>query len=182
MAHNVNNYAGTFNFDSAHTEIGFSARHLMVTRVRGNFNSFTGTATSEENLQNAKINVDIDVASIETGNKDRDEHLRSSDFFEADKFPTITFESTDVKAKNDTTLAVTGDLTIKGVTKEITIDFDFTGEVTDPWGNTRVGFEGEANIDRKDFGLTWNQAIDGGGMMVSEKIGMSFDISAVKEA
>lgn len=182
MTKSVNDYAGTYNIDPSHTEIGFTARHAMVTKVRGNFAEFTGSASTKENLEDAAINVEIDVASIDTGNADRDGHLRTSDFFEVDKFPTITFNSTAVEANGEDGLKVTGDLTIKGVTKSVTIDFDFNGEVTDPWGMSRIGFEGATTINRKDFGLTWQTALDGGGVLVSEKITLNFDVSAVKEA
>lgn len=177
----LNNYSGNYVIDASHSELGFSARHAMVTKVRGSFTEFSATASTEENLQNAKINVKIDVASIDTRNEQRDDHLRSADFFDVENYPHITFTSTEVTAKDDTTLAVTGDLTIKDVTKSITIDFDFTGEAVDPWGQTRVGFEGETTLNRKDFGLTWNAALETGGVLVSDKITLAFDISAIKQ-
>lgn len=182
MTKSVNDYAGTYNIDPTHTEIGFTARHAMVTKVRGNFGEFAGSASTKENLEDAAINVEIDVASIDTGNADRDGHLRTSDFFEVGKFPKITFNSTAVEANGEDGLKVTGDLTIKDVTKSVTIDFDFNGEVTDPWGMSRIGFEGSTTINRKEFGLTWQTALDGGGVLVSEKITLNFDVSAVKEA
>lgn len=177
----VNNYAGNFTIDPTHSEIGFSARHAMVTKVRGSFTEFSGTASSEENLNNAQINVEIDVNSVDTRNSDRDGHLRTGDFFETEKYPKITFKSTDIKAKDDETLEVTGDLTIKDVTKPVTIDFEFNGEAVDPFGNTRVGFEGQTTINRKDFGLNFQAALDTGGVLVSEKITLNFDISAIKQ-
>lgn len=179
---NVNNYSGNFQIDAAHSEIGFVARHAMVTKVRGAFTDFEGTASSNENLEGAKIEVKIDVNSVDTRNADRDGHLTSGDFFEAEKYPHITFTSTDVTAAGETAIQVIGDLTIKDVTKSVTIDFDFTGEVQDPWGQTRVGFEGSTTINRRDFGLEWNTALDGGGVLVSEKITLNFDISAIKQA
>lgn len=177
----VNNYAGNFTIDPTHSEIGFSARHAMVTKVRGSFTEFSGTASSEENLNNAQINVEIDVNSVDTRNSDRDGHLKTGDFFETEKYPKITFKSTDIKAKDDETLEVTGDLTIKDVTKPVTIDFEFNGEAVDPFGNTRVGFEGQTTINRKDFGLNFQAALDTGGVLVSEKITLNFDISAIKQ-
>lgn len=177
----VNNYSGTYAIDPTHSEIGFTARHAMVTKVRGSFTEFSGTASSEENLNNAQINVEIDVNSVDTRNADRDGHLKTGDFFEAEKFPKITFTSTEVTAKDDETLAVTGDLTIKDVTKSVTIDFEFNGEALDPFGNTRVGFEGQTTINRKDFGLNFNAALETGGVLVSEKIVLNFDISAIKQ-
>lgn len=179
---NVNNYSGNFQIDAAHSEIGFVARHAMVTKVRGAFTDFEGTATTGENLEGAKIEVKIDVNSVDTRNADRDAHLTTGDFFDTEKYPHITFTSTDITAAGESTLRVTGDLTIKDVTKPVTIDFDFTGEVQDPWGQTRVGFEGSTSINRRDFGLEWNTALDGGGVLVSEKIALNFDISAVKQS
>ena len=178
---NLNDYAGTFVIDPTHSEIGFTARHAMVTKVRGSFTEFSGTASSEENLNNAQINVEMDVNSVDTRNADRDGHLKTGDFFEVEKFPKITFSSTEVTAKDDETLAVTGDLTIKDVTKSVTIDFEFNGEAVDPFGNTRVGFEGQTTINRKDFGLNFNAALETGGVLVSEKIALNFDISAIKQ-
>lgn len=177
----INSYSGNYTIDASHSELGFSARHAMVTKVRGSFTDFTATASTEENLNNAQIDVKIDVASIDTRNKQRDEHLRSADFFDVENYPHITFTSTEVKAKDDTALTVTGDLTIKDVTKPISIDFDFTGEAIDPWGQSRVGFEGQATVNRKDFGLTWNAALETGGVLVSDKITLAFDISAIKQ-
>lgn len=178
---NLNNYAGTFVIDPTHSEIGFTARHAMVTKVRGSFTEFSGTASSEENLNNAQVNVEIDVNSADTRNADRDGHLKTGDFFEVEKFPKITFSSTEVTAKDDETLVVTGDLTIKDVTKSVTIDFEFNGEAVDPFGNTRVGFEGQTTINRKDFGLNFNAGLETGGVLVSEKIVLNFDISAIKQ-
>jgi len=178
---NLNNYAGTFVIDPTHSEIGFTARHAMVTKVRGFFTEFSGTASSEENLNNAQVNVEIDVNSADTRNADRDGHLKTGDFFEVEKFPKITFSSTEVTAKDDETLVVTGDLTIKDVTKSVTIDFEFNGEAVDPFGNTRVGFEGQTTINRKDFGLNFNAGLETGGVLVSEKIVLNFDISAIKQ-
>lgn len=178
----INNYAGTFEIDPSHSEVGFTARHAMVTKVRGAFTDFEGTVTTEENLQDASINVEIDVASIDTRNDDRDGHLKSEDFFNVEKFPKMTFRSTSVEANGDSALTVTGDLTIKDVTKPVTIEFDFTGEAVDPWGQTRLGFEGSTTINRKDFGLSWQTALDNGGVLVSEKINLHFDISAIKKS
>lgn len=178
----VNDFAGTFTIDPAHSEIGFVARHAMVTKVRGSFTDFTGTATTGENLEGATISVAIDAASVDTRNADRDGHVKSADFFDVENFPKITFTSTSVTAKGDDVLVVTGDLTIKGVSKSVTIDFSFDGEVTDPWGNTRIGFDGQTTILRSDFGLTWNTALEAGGVLVSDKITLAFDISATKNA
>ena len=173
---------GTYVLDNTHTEIGFVARHAMVTKVRGAFGDFSGTATTGANLENASINVDIDVNSVDTRNADRDNHLRSGDFFDVENYPKITFASTSVKAADAQTLQVTGDLTIKDVTKSVVIDFEFDGEAVDPFGNTRVGFEGSVVVNRKDFGLEWNAALETGGVLVSEKVTLNFEISAIKQS
>jgi polyisoprenoid-binding protein YceI len=178
----VNDYAGTFTIDTAPSEISFTARHAMVTKVRGSFTDFTGTATTGENLSDATISIEIEAGSIDTRNADRDGHVKSADFFDIENFPKITFTSTSVAAKGDDELEITGDLTIKDVTKSVTVDFEFDGEVVDPWGNTRVGFEGSTEINRSDFGLTWNAPLKTDGVLVSEKIKLNFDISATKNA
>lgn len=178
----VNDYAGNFTIDAAHSEIGFTARHAMVTKVRGSFTEFSGTATSGENLADAAISVTIAAASLDTRNADRDGHVKSEDFFDVEKFPEITFTSTSVTAAGDDALEVTGDLTIKDVTKQVTVPFEFDGEVVDPWGATRVGFSGSTTINRTDFGLTWNAPLKTDGVLVSEKITLNFDISATKDA
>ncbi|MBB3115919.1 YceI family protein [Corynebacterium bovis] len=178
----VNDFSGTYTIDPSHSEIEFVARHAMISKVRGSFDSFEGTATTGPNLEDAKIELSIDVNSIDTRNKDRDGHLLGEDFFDAEKYPKITFVSTSVTAKDDSTLSVTGDLTVKGETNPVTVEFDFGGDATDPWGNLRVGFEGKAEINRRDFGLTWQTKLDNGGALVSEKIGLHFDISATKNA
>lgn len=176
----INNYSGSYTIDAAHSDIGFSARHAMVTKVRGSFTDFTGTASSDKGLQNASIRVEIQAGSIDTRNADRDAHVTSADFFDVEQFPTVTFTSTEVTAGGDDQLVVTGDLTIRDVTKPVTVTFDFEGEVTDPWGNSRIGFAGSTQINRSDFGLTWNAPLKTDGVLVSEKIGLHFDISATK--
>lgn len=173
---------GTYTIDPAHSRIGFVARHAMVTKVRGSFDEFSGTATTEAGLKNASIELTAQVASIDTRNAERDAHLRAGDFFEAEQYPTIDFRSTQVEALDDETLRVTGDLTIKGVTKPVTIDFEFGGEAQDPFGNVRIGFDGETTINRADFGITFNAALETGGVLVSDKIRLEFEISAVKNA
>lgn len=178
----VNDFAGSYTIDPAHSEIGFTARHAMVTKVRGSFTDFTGSAATEEGLGNASISVEIQAGSLDTRNADRDGHVKSADFFDVETYPTITFTSTGVEAEGDDHLLVTGDLTIKDVTKSVTVDFEFDGEVTDPWGNSRVGFEGSTEINRSDFGLTWNAPLKSDGVLVSEKIKLNFDVSATKNA
>jgi polyisoprenoid-binding protein YceI len=176
----VDDITGDYTLDITHTRIGFSARHAMVTTVRGQFSEFEGAAhldTADPSASAAKVN--IRAASINTGQADRDGHLRSADFFDAETFPELTFVTTDVRRADATTWTVTGDLTIKGVTNPVTIDFESTGSAKDPFGNLRVGFEGSTSINRKDWGLTWNAALETGGVLVSEKIKLEFDVSAI---
>lgn len=173
---------GNYTLDPAHTRIGFVARHAMVTKVRGAFNEFTGTAHLDgDNPSNSSVQVTIHVASIDTRNADRDAHLRGNDFLQMDEYPDITFHSTEVTRSGDT-FVVTGDLTIKGVTRSITIPLSYQGSATDPFGNTRLGFEGSATINRKDFGITWNAALETGGVLVGDKVVLEFDVSAIKQA
>jgi len=174
---------GTYTLDPAHTRIGFVARHAMVTKVRGAFNEFEGTATLDgANPANSSAQVTISTASIDTRNAQRDGHLRSNDFLAMDEYPQITFVSTGARQVDESTFELTGDLTIKGVTNPITIPFSFEGAAKDPFGNLRVGFEGAVTINRKDYGITWNAALETGGVLVSDKVTLEFEISAVKSA
>lgn len=177
----LSSLSGTYTLDPTHTRIGFVARHAMVTKVRGAFNEFEGTATVDGDLADATIEVTIQAASIDTRNEQRDGHLRSNDFLAMEEFPTITFRSTAVEARGET-LEVTGDLTIKGTTRSVTVPFEFEGAATDPFGNERVGFEGSVTVNRKDFGVEWNAPLETGGVLVSEKITLEFEISAIKNA
>lgn len=171
---------GDYTLDASHSRLGFSARHAMVTKVRGHFNDFDGSAhVDTANPSASSVNVTIRPASISTGSEDRDNHLRSGDFFDVDAFPTWGFTSTDV-SRDGTTWRVSGDLTLKDATERVTIDFEETGSATDPFGNQRVGFEGELTINRKDWGLTWNAALETGGVLVSDKVKLEFDLSAIK--
>jgi polyisoprenoid-binding protein YceI len=173
---------GDYTIDPSHSRLGFSARHAMVTTVRGQFGDFDGTAhVDAENPAASTVELTIRAASIATGTADRDGHLVSADFFDVENHPEITFTSTSVE-RDGAEWAITGDLTIKGVTKSVTIPFDETGTAVDPFGNTRVGFEGATTINRKDWDLTWNAALETGGVLVSEKIKLEFDISAIKNA
>jgi polyisoprenoid-binding protein YceI len=174
---------GTYTLDPAHSRIGFTARHAMVTKVRGAFNDFTGTAVLDgANPANSTAIVTIKAASIDTRNEQRDGHLRSNDFLAMEQYPEITFVSTGVKAAGENEFELTGDLTIKGVTNSITIPFTFEGVATDPFGNVRVGFEGSVAISRGDYGVTWNATLETGGVLVSDKIVLEFEISAIKNA
>jgi polyisoprenoid-binding protein YceI len=172
---------GNYTLDGAHTRIGFSVRHAMVSKVRGSFNDFEGSGyIDEEKPANSHFELKIKVASIDTRNADRDNHLRTNDFLAMDENPEITFTSTDIEQVDDSNYKVTGDLTIRSVTKPVTIDFEYTGNAVDPWGNLRLGFEGSASINRKDFGITWNAPLEAGGVMVGDKVNLEFDVEAVK--
>ena len=174
---------GTYSLDPSHTRIGFVARHAMVTKVRGAFNEFEGTAVLDgEDPTRSTATVTIAAKSIDTRNAQRDEHLRGNDFFAMDQFPTISFTSTAVRQTGDVEFEVDGDLTIKGVTKPVTVPFTYEGSATDPFGNTRVGFEGSVVVNRKDWGVSWNAGLEAGGVLVSEKVTLEFEVSAVKTA
>jgi len=174
---------GTWTLDPAHTRIGFVARHAMVTKVRGSFNEFEGTAVLDgANPANSHAEVTIKAASIDTRNAQRDEHLRSNDFLAMQEHPEITFTSTGARQVDDTTFELTGDLTIRGVTKSVTIPFTFEGAAKDPFGNLRAGFEGSVAINRKDWGVNWNAALEGGGVLVSDRVTLEFEVSAIKSA
>jgi polyisoprenoid-binding protein YceI len=173
---------GDYILDSAHSRIGFVARHAMVTKVRGSFNEFEGSGYFDPvEPSNSKLELTIKAQSIDTGNSDRDAHLRSNDFFDMDNHPEITFVSTSVDAIGETTYRVTGDLAIKGTTRPVTIDFEYNGAVVDPFGNQRIGFEGSVTVNRKDWGVNWNAALEAGGVLVSDKVVLEFDIAAVKQ-
>jgi len=173
---------GTYAIDAAHSSIGFVARHAMVTKVRGSFETFDGTAHLDfENPENSTAEISIDVASVTTRNEQRDGHLKTNDFFDAENHPTATFRSTGVRKVNDERYDLTGDLTIKGVTQPVTVTFEYSGTAVDPFGNTRVGFEGKTAVNRKDWGLNWNAALEAGGVLVSDKVTLEFDISAIKQ-
>lgn len=174
--------AGTYAIDPTHSRLGFVARHAMVTKVRGNFNEFTGSGVFDiDNPTKSNVSVTIQATSIDTRNEDRDNHLRSNDFFAMEQYPTVTFASTAIEQIDDDTFRITGDLTIKDVTRSISIDFDYEGAATDPSGNQRIGFEGSVQVNRKDFGLEWNAPLDAGGVLVSEKVTLEFEISAIKQ-
>ena len=175
--------SGTYTIDPTHSRIGFVARHAMVTKVRGSFNEFDATVTVDtEDLTRSSAQVTIKVDSIDTRNEQRDGHLRSNDFLDIANHPEITFVSTDVTPVGDDVVRVTGDLTIKGESRPVAIDFTYEGAAVDPFGNQRVGFEGSVVINRKDWGITWNAALETGGVLVSDKITLEFEISAIKAA
>lgn len=179
----VSDLTGDYTIDAAHSRIGFVARHAMVAKVRGQFTDLTGTAHLDaSDPSKSTAQVTIQVQSIDTNNEQRDQHLRTNDFFDAPTYPEITFASTKVEATGNETYRMSGDLTIKGVTKPIVIDWEATGTAIDPYNNVRAGFEGKAIINRTDFGVNWNAALETGGVLVSEKITLEFDVSAIRQA
>ncbi|RAL23841.1 polyisoprenoid-binding protein [Lujinxingia litoralis] len=170
----------TWNFDLSHSDIAFKVRHMMFAKVSGRFTNWTGTLEFDpENPGDATTSVSIETASIDTANNDRDNHLRSGDFFDAETFPTLEFKSTGFKTEGKK-LLVEGNLTIRDQTHPVTLDAEFLGKVVDPWGNDRVGFSATTIINRKEFGLTWNQAMEAGGVLVGEKIEIEINVQAVK--
>ncbi|MFE1383699.1 YceI family protein [Streptomyces sp. NPDC058740] len=174
---------GDYTIDPAHSSIGFTVRHAMVTNVRGTFAEHEGALKLDgSNPAASSASIDVKIASIDTGIADRDGHLRSGDFFDAEKFPTMSFRSTEAEQLGGDKYRIKGDLTIKDVTKPLSIDLEFNGTATDVYGNERVGFEGNAEILRSEWGLTWNAALETGGVMVSDKVKLNFDISAIKNA
>jgi polyisoprenoid-binding protein YceI len=174
--------AANWELDPGHTSVQFSVRHLMVSNVRGEFGKVSGTVKVDDaDVSKSTITATIDVASITTRNEKRDEHLRSPDFFDAAKYPTITFKSTKAE-KTATGWKLTGDLTMHGVTKPVTLDVEGpTPEIKDPWGNARAGAQATAKIDRQDFGISWNKALDAGGVTVGNEVSITIDVEAVKK-
>ncbi|MFE7131749.1 YceI family protein [Streptomyces sp. NPDC057638] len=174
---------GAYTIDPAHSSIGFQVRHAMVTNVRGTFTEHEGNLTLDgANPGASSAAIDVRIASVDTGIADRDNHLRSGDFFEAERFPLMSFRSTGAEQLGGDRYRITGDLTIKDVTRPLAIDLEFQGAAKDVYGNERVGFEGGAEILRSEWGLTWNAALETGGVMVSDKVKLNFDISAIKAA
>ncbi|MGL5860396.1 MAG: YceI family protein [Phycicoccus sp.] len=168
---------GTWTIDPTHTTVGFAVRHLMVSKVRGAFEDVSGTVTVAEDVAGSTAEVTVQLASVSTGTADRDTHLRSADFFDVENHPTMTFRSTSF---DGTTLR--GDLTIRGVAKPVELDVEFGGLATDPYGNEKAAFEATGQIDRTEWGLTWNAPIEKGGVLVSEKVRLSIDLQLVKQA
>jgi polyisoprenoid-binding protein YceI len=177
----LDDVTGNYVVDVAHTRIGIRARHAMVTTVRGAFTDFSGEARLvPADPPSSSVTMRIRTASIDTGNADRDAHLRSPDFLDVETFPEMVFASTGIEQLDDDLYSVTGDLTIKDVTQPVTVDFTMTGSALDPFGNLRVGFEGALAILRSDWGLTWNAALETGGWLVSDRIQIEFDVSAIR--
>ncbi len=173
---------GDYTVDPSHSRLGFSARHAMVTTVRGRFSDFSGIAHVDSAVPaNSSVSLTIAAGSIDTGVADRDNHLVSADFFDVATYPEITFVSTQVERDGDD-WTITGDLTMREVSRPVSIVFTATGSATDPFGNRRIGFEGSVAVNRKDWGLTWNAALETGGVLVSEKVTLDFDISAIQNS
>lgn len=173
--------AGTYVLDPAHTTIGFVARHAMVTKTRGKFEDFEGTITVAENIADSKADVTIKSASINTGNDDRDGHVKGDDFFAVEKYPELTFTATSFNVDEAGNGTVTGDLTIKGVTKPVTLDVESERLAEDPFGNTRFGFEATTKINRLDYGIDFNAPLKTGGVLISEEIKIELEVSAIKQ-
>ncbi|MBJ6763572.1 YceI family protein [Myxococcaceae bacterium JPH2] len=169
----------TWNIDTTHTGIHFSVRHMVVAKVRGSFQQFSGTLNLDEaNPTASSVVVDIQTSSVNTGVAQRDNHLRSADFFDVEKFPTMRFESTKVEKAGGHGLRVTGKLTIRDITREVVLEAEQLGVAKDPWGNLKAAFEAKTSIDRREFGLTWNQALEAGGVLVGERIDITLEVQA----
>jgi polyisoprenoid-binding protein YceI len=179
----VQTLTGDYQIDPTHSRLGFAAKHAMVATVRGQFKVYGGEVHLDEaQPENSWAKVDIEAGSVDTGNADRDAHLRTPDFFDLERFPKITFVSTKAeKQDDDDVYTLIGDLTINGKTNPVAVEFELTGTSNDPWGNFRAGFEGRATVNRRDWDLAWNVALDKGGVLVSEKVKLEFDIAAVKQ-
>ena len=182
MSTDYQSLTGEYAFDTAHSTIGFVARHAMVTKVRGAFNEFEGTVTVDgANPANSSATASLKVASVDTRNDQRNGHLLSGDFFEQDEYPYMTFRSTGITARGGDDFTLTGELTVKDVTRPVAFDVEFTGAAVDVYGNHRIGFEARATVSRKDFGMTWNAALETGGVLVSDKIGIELEVSAIRQ-
>lgn len=173
---------GTFVLDKSHTEVGFIARHLMVSKVRGRFTDFEGTIVVADDPSESSVEVTIQAASINTNDENRDKHVRTNDFLSTDEFPALTFRSTKVELSSGGDWKVNGDLTVRGVTRPIVLDVQFEGVIQDPWGNQRLGFTASGEIDRNDFGVSFNAALETGGFVVSPKVKLEIEAEAVRQA
>ena len=173
--------AGTWEIDPVHSEVGFTARHMMVSKVRGRFTTFSGELVTGENPLQSSVTATIDLTSINTGNEQRDQHIRSADFFEVDKYTTMTYRSTGLRADGDQFI-VDGELTLKDVTQEVPLTLELNGFGPDPFGGTRAGFTASTEINRRDFGVNFSAPMETGGVVVSDKIGIQLEIEAVLKA
>ena len=173
---------GTYTVDPSHSRVEFAVKHLGIATVRGSFEAFEGTLELGEDLSQAKAYGTVQVATVDTKEPKRDEHLRSADFFDVEQFEQITFESTEIRATDEDEFEIDGNLTLHGVTRPITLKAEVQGTETDPWGNERVGLEVSGSLSRGDYGMTFNQALGSGNVLVSDKVKLRLDISAVKQA
>jgi polyisoprenoid-binding protein YceI len=172
-----------WNIDAAHSGINFSVRHMLVSKVRGRFARYTGAVKIDDgDITRSAVEVTIDASSIDTGTPERDAHLRSPDFFDVEKFPVLRYQSKRIEKLSDDRYRVVGDLTIRDVTREVPLEVEYGGQTKDPWGNERSGFVARASLDRKDFGLRWNQALEAGGVLVGDRVDIELDVQAVKAA
>jgi polyisoprenoid-binding protein YceI len=172
-----------WNIDAAHTSINFSIRHMVVSKVRGRFAKFSGAVNlDDKDLTKSVVEATIEASSIDTGAAQRDAHLQSPDFFDAEKYPQLRFRSTRIEKLRDDRYRVTGDLSIRDVTREISLDVEYGGRAKDPWGNERAGFLAKGSLDRKDFGLGWNQVLEAGGVLVGDRVEIELDVQVVKAA
>jgi polyisoprenoid-binding protein YceI len=174
--------AGSYGIDASHSEVGFAVRHLMVSKTRGRFSDFAGTVEIAENPFESSVSVTIHTASVDTRDEQRDGHLRSGDFFDVEAWPTMTYVSRSVREAGKGRYVVDGDLTIKGVTQSVPLELTFEGGATDPWGGVRIGFSAKAELDREAFGLTWNQTLETGGVIVGKKVTIEIEAEAVRQA
>lgn len=174
--------AGVFALDPAHTQFGFTARHLMVSKVRGHFGEFSGTVTVADEITDSVVEITIQAASISTNDPNRDAHVRSDDFLGADQYPTLKFVSTSIEHKSGAKYVVTGDFTVRDVTRPLALDVEFEGLIQDPWGNQRLGFSASGEIDREEFGVKFNAALETGGVVVGPKVRLDVDAEAVRQA
>ena len=173
--------AGTWLIDPTHSTVQFIARHMMISKVRGRFREFSGAITIAEVPEESFVDVVIMAASIDTGDEERDRHLRSAEFLEVERFPEIRYRSTAVQAAGEGHWAVTGELTLRDITRSVTLDVEFGGGAVDPWGNTRAGFLATSEINREDFHISWNQALETGGFLVGKSVKIELDVEAVRQ-
>lgn len=171
-----------WQIDFAHSDVNFMVRHMMISKVRGQFTKFSGTVNFDEaNPTNTTVDIEIDVNSIDTKEAQRDGHLRSADFLDAENYPVIAFKSKRVEQLSDTEGRLIGDLTIRGVTKEVALDVEYFGQAKSPWGTTSAGFSATTSLNRKDWGLTWNQALETGGVLVGEKVQIQIELELLQQ-
>ncbi|MFS8582764.1 MAG: YceI family protein [Limnochordales bacterium] len=173
----------TWTIDPSHTIVEFGIRHLMITTVKGRFGGVEGTIKGNpDDWTDAEVEVKIDAASVDTRNEDRDNHLRSADFFEVEKYPHLTYKSTKVTKTGENSYTIEGELTIRDVTKPVTLEAEYLGKAVDPWGNEKIGFSAKAKVNRKDFGLTWNAPLEAGGFLVGDEVNIELEVQAAKAA